>query len=328
MDPITIDVNGVPTQVPANFWSLSEEEQHRIVDTKAAETEKPEPEEPKSMVNKAADYVGPSFIAGTLGTAIGAAAAPGIKAEVEKYGLPGLRPDATKAPGSLQSYLDTQLHTPKGSVTVEGLSEKIGAPIRTQSEVQDALNAIKGISGERKPITKMVNGVPTIVRYEDIPAKAPVDIAAIARETEAAKPGVLEALRTSPGSAIRGGIEKTGEFLNRAISPQGLATKGTHLLGALGGLDVGLQGTSAVEHFGKGEIGRGLASTVGALGGAAALTRHPLLMPIGMGAAIGAPYLEKYLEKLAKEHPDLHLAAGGSVDQGTLDLLRSLGYLR
>ena len=211
MGTITIDVNGVPTEVPDNFASLSEDQQHSIVDAAANKQVEPT-EEPKTLIDKAKDYVGPSFIHGVAGTVLGAAAAPGIKMEVEKYGLPGLRPDVTKGPGSLQSYLDTQLHNPKGTVTVEGLSEKIGAPIRTQSEVQDALSAIKGAPGERKPITKMVNGVPTIVRYEDIPTKAPVDIAALARETEAAKPGVLQNLRTSPGSALKGGIEKTGEF--------------------------------------------------------------------------------------------------------------------
>ena len=333
MGTITIDVNGVSTEVPDNFASLSEDQQHSIVDAAANKQVEPT-EEPKTLIDKAKDYVGPSFIHGVAGTALGAAAAPGIKMEVEKYGLPGLRPDVTKGPGSLQSYLDTQLHNPKGTVTVEGLSEKIGAPIRTQSEVQDALSAIKGAPGERKPITKMVNGVPTIVRYEDIPTKAPVDIAALARETEAAKPGVLQNLRTSPGSALKGGIEKTGEFLNRVISPQGLATKGTHLLGALGGLDVGLQGTRAAEHFSKGEIGRGLSNTLGAVGGAAALTRHPLVMPLGIGAAVGSHYLNDYLERMAKEHPDMHLAAGGSTnaaqpsEQDILSFLKSLGYLR
>lgn len=64
----------------------------------------------------------------------------------------------------------------------------------------------------------------------------------------------------------------------------------------------------------KGQYGRAAVSGLGALGGAAALTRHPLLMPIGMGIAAGAPYLNEYLDTLAEKHPGLHLADGGSVE--------------
>lgn len=128
-----------------------------------------------------------------------------------------------------------------------------------------------------------------------------------------AKPGFMEGLRGAPVQAARRGIENVGDFLNRTISPHGMATAGSRALGALGGLDVGLQGTNAVEHAMKGEFGRAVVSGLGALGGAAALTRHPLLMPIGMGAAMAAPYINDYLDTVAEKHPGMHMADGGSV---------------
>jgi hypothetical protein len=125
------------------------------------------------------------------------------------------------------------------------------------------------------------------------------------------KPSFLQQFAQSPLTATRSGIERGGEFINRMISPQGQKLLGSRFFGALGGLDVGLQGTSAIEHFGKGEIGRGIVNTLGSIGGAAAMTRHPLLMPIGMGVSMAAPFVNTYLDKIAKEHPNLHLATGG-----------------
>ena len=133
--------------------------------------------------------------------------------------------------------------------------------------------------------------------------------------TKNLKPSFLESLKKAPLSVARRGIENTGEFLNRTISPHGMATVGSRALGALGGLDVGLQGTNAIEHGMKGEYGRALVSGLGALGGAAALTRHPLLMPIGMGAAMAAPYVNEYLDTVAAKHPDWHMAGGGSIPE-------------
>ena len=127
------------------------------------------------------------------------------------------------------------------------------------------------------------------------------------------KPGMFKSFIESPLTGVRKGIESFGRALNTDVSPTGLSTKGTHLFGVLGGLDVGLQGTNAVEHAMKGEFGRAAVSGLGALGGAAALTRHPLLMPIGMGAAMAAPYINDYLDTVAEKHPGMHMADGGSV---------------
>lgn len=273
----------------------------------------------KVTVSGAPDFTAPSFTAGAIGTALGAVAGPGIKSEVEKYGIPGLRSTVASAPAdSLQGYLNTQLGGAKGNITVEQLSNAVGKPIRTQSEVQDALRLIKGTEGKRVPVTKLVDGVQKTVYYKDVAPKAPVDLSNLGEAREFFKRSpiggkIMGVNLAEAGPAVRRGVEATGDFLNRVISPHGMATAGSRALGALGGLDVGLQGTSAVEHALKGEWGRAAASGLGAIGGAAALTRHPLLMPIGMGAAIAAPYLESYLEGVAKQHPTWHMAAGGQI---------------
>jgi len=269
----------------------------------------------KSLADKATDYVGPEFLINTGLTAAGAIAGPGIKKEIELTGLPGMRSSAeTVMKQGLDRYLASQLKIPEGTVTVEQLSKAVNMPIRTPSEVQDALELIKSKPGERAPVTKIVNGVPTVVRHKEILARPPIDLSQFAQETQAAAkgPGVIEGLKTAPMQTLGRGVGALGELTNRIISP-GFSQFGNRLVGGLGGLDFGLQGTQAVKHFGEGQIGRGLVSTLGALGGVGAMTRHPIVMPLGIGASIAAPYINEQLEKIAKKHPQLYLAEGGAV---------------
>ena len=269
----------------------------------------------KSLAAKAADYVGTEFLVNTGLGAAGAIAGPGIKKEIEAVGLPGLRPSAEKvARDSMESYINSQLYVPEKTVSVEQLSKAAKIPIQQSSEVQDALKLIKGTSAERTPVTKIINGVPTVVRYAQTSAQPRVDLSTLAQETKAAAkgPGVIEGLKSAPMQTMGRGVGVLGELANRIISP-GFSQFGNRLIGGLGGLDVGLQGTKAVKHFGKGEIGRGVVSTIGALGGAGAMTRHPIVMPIGAGAAFAAPFINEELEKIAEKYPQLHLAKGGEV---------------
>jgi hypothetical protein len=269
----------------------------------------------KSLASKATDYVGTEFLVNTGLAAAGAIAGPGLKKEIETKGLPGMRPSAEKViKQGLDRYLATQLKVPEGAVTVEQLSKAVNMPLRTPSEVQDALELIKAKPAERVPITKLVDGVPTVVRHKEISARPAIDLSQFAQETQAAAkgPGVIEGLKSAPMQTLGRGVGALGELTNRIISP-GFSQFGNRLLGGLGGLDVGLQGTEAVKHFGEGQIGRGVVSTIGALGGAGAMTRHPIVMPLGIGASIAAPFINEKLGKIAEKYPQLHLAEGGGV---------------
>ena len=286
-------------------------EQEQGAAQQPTQTEQPD----KSLASKAADYVGTEFLVNTGLGAAGAIAGPGIKKEIEAKGLPGMRHSAEKViKQGLDSYLSSQLKVPEGTVTVEQLSKAVNRPIRTPSEVQDALELIKAKPAERVAVTKLVDGVPTVVRHKEIPARPLIDLSQFAQETQSAAkgPGVIEGLKSAPMQTLGRGVGALGDLTNKIISP-GFSQFGNRLVGGLGGLDVGLQGTEAVKHFGKGEIGRGLVSTIGAVGGAGAMTRHPIVMPIGAGAAIAAPYINEKLEKIAEKYPQLHLAEGGEV---------------
>lgn len=350
---------------------LTPQEQEEFEFRHRAEQEQPQAAaaQPTNVPGTSVDYSAPGFVAGTAGVVSGAMLGPGLKSEFDKYGIPGLKPQATTAPQvppTFKSPTDVAAQAIKnrqGSVTVEGYPSNPNANYgRSQFVNPEGKGLFYGTgetgdySGVRKsaeeaiaaekqfPGMKSIQGgatpfsVPEHVAKELESLKIQEDAARNAHNQAEvsriahlrasrlqavenaykelnAKPGFMESLRGAPVQAARRGIENVGDFLNRTISPHGMATAGSRALGALGGLDVGLQGTNAVEHAMKGQYGRAAVSGLGALGGAAALTRHPLLMPIGMGIAAGAPYLNEYLDTLAEKHPGLHLADGGSVPE-------------
>jgi hypothetical protein len=349
---------------------LTPQEQEEFEFRHRAEQEQPQAAaaQPTNIPGTSVDYSAPGFVAGTAGVVGGAMLGPGLKSEFDKYGIPGLKPQATTAPQvppTFKSPTDVAAQAIKnrqGSVTVEGYPSNPNANYgRSQFVNPEGKGLFYGTgetgdySGVRKsaeeaiaaekqfPGMKSIQGgatpfsVPEHVAKELESLKIQEDAARNAHNQAEvsriahlrasrlqavenaykelnAKPGFMESVRGAPVQAARRGIENVGDFLNRTISPHGMATAGSRALGALGGLDVGLQGTNAVEHAMKGQYGRAAVSGLGALGGAAALTRHPLLMPIGMGIAAGAPYLNEYLDTLAEKHPGLHLADGGSVE--------------
>lgn len=349
---------------------LTPQEQEEFEFRHRAEQEQPQAAaaQPTNIPGTSVDYSAPGFVAGTAGVVGGAMLGPGLKSEFDKYGIPGLKPQATTAPQvppTFKSPTDVAAQAIKnrqGSVTVEGYPSNPNANYGRSQFVNPEGNGLfygtgetgdysgvrksaeEAIAAEKQfPGMKSIQGgatpfsVPEHVAKELESLKIQEDAARNAHNQAEvsriahlrasrlqavenaykelnAKPGFMESLRGAPVQAARRGVENVGDFLNRTISPHGMATAGSRALGALGGLDVGLQGTNAVEHAMKGQYGRAAVSGLGALGGAAALTRHPLLMPIGMGIAAGAPYLNEYLDTLAEKHPGLHLADGGSVE--------------
>ena len=91
------------------------------------------------------------------------------------------------------------------------------------------------------------------------------------------------------------------------------------------GFDVG----DAIDRGHKGEYGRAIVSGLGALGSGATMIPHPAARIGGTAAATAAPFINMYLDKVAREHPELaeklHLAEGGAVQGyaggGIIDML-------
>ena len=123
---------------------------------------------------------------------------------------------------------------------------------------------------------------------------------------------------------------KIGEAA-RVITEAPLVTGGLRLASGFG---AGVGAGEAFDRFSKGQNIRGGLSTVGALGDLAAMTRNPYGMVLGGAAGVGAPLLNRYLDKLAAEHPEMAekigLADGGSVHAGgiTKDELEFIHQLR
>ena len=97
---------------------------------------------------------------------------------------------------------------------------------------------------------------------------------------------------------------------------------------ALGSL--GYEIGDVVDRSNKGEYGRAIVSGLGALGSGASMIPHPVTRIGGTAVATAAPFINMYLDKLAKENPETaekykfseggvvqHLANGGKL----LDLL-------
>ena len=79
---------------------------------------------------------------------------------------------AGQSSSSLQRYLNGSLQdNGMKPVPLSRLSQVTGMPVRSTSEIQAAVDAIKAVPGERIPVKKLVDGVEKIVRYDTIPAR-------------------------------------------------------------------------------------------------------------------------------------------------------------
>ena len=72
-----------------------------------------------------------------------------------------------EAMSGLDRYVKSQVHSDLGvdNILAKDLSNATGMPIRSNSEAQAAIDAIKAQEASRTPVTKMVNGAPKVVRY-------------------------------------------------------------------------------------------------------------------------------------------------------------------
>jgi hypothetical protein len=130
----------------------------------------------------------------------------------------------------------------------------------------------------------------------------------------AAKVAELKKMAEVPMQAVG----KVGEAA-RVLTGSPIAAAG---LRGLAGYSAFKGGSEASERFDKGQNIRGAVSGLGAAGDIAAMTRNPYGLVLGTAAGVGAPYLNQYLDKLAKEHPEMAekigLARGGSVQQSDI----------
>lgn len=80
----------------------------------------------------------------------------------------------------------------------------------------------------------------------------------------------------------------------------------------------GYEAGDVMDRINKGQYGRAIVSGAGALGSLASMVPHPLTRGVGIGASMAAPAANMYLDKLARENPELaerlHFALGGLVN--------------
>jgi hypothetical protein len=285
-------------------------------------------------------------VAGAAGTLLGATylAKKPLIGVMQKAGiLPG-GPKGSDLPfesqpqsrPSLQRYADSQL---KFKVPLDDL-EKLtgGTPIRTPSEVQQAikkLHAVEEIPATREPRYKIVNGVKTIVGFNTIPAvpaKPQVDLtpyivpptaAEVASGKVAKSPlgGVVNAVgSTLASSPVRGGLTAFSTGLNAQDTANKLET-GDKTGAALSGLATAADVASLVPKIGpvastvsaaidaqrraqkKDYIGA-LTSGLGAVAPYAApfMFGPQIGIPAGIATAVGAPFANELKDYLMRQY--------------------------
>ncbi len=114
------------------------------------------------------------------------------------------------------------------------------------------------------------------------------------RKAEAAK--AAEAAG-SPKEVAKRAVQKTGNVMHKATS----GFIANPLLRAATGFGAGYGISDAAQRAQQGDIGRALISGAGALGDIAAMSRHPIAMPIGAAVGTAAPLVNMYLDELEKE---------------------------
>ena len=119
------------------------------------------------IANDAKNYTDPAVVGAAAGAAhslwnSGASYNP-LNSDFLKYP----KDKIMEAMSGLDKYVKSQVHSDLGvdNILAKDLQAATGMPIRSTSEAQAAIDAIKAQNSSRTPVTKMVNGVPTVVRY-------------------------------------------------------------------------------------------------------------------------------------------------------------------
>lgn len=125
------------------------------------------------------------------------------------------------------------------------------------------------------------------------------------RKAEAAKAAELKRIEaakaaeaaSSPKEVAKRATQKAGNVMHKATS----GFIANPLLRAATGFGAGYGISDAAQRADRGDFGRALISGAGALGDIAAMSRHPIAMPIGAAVGTAAPLLNMYLDELEKE---------------------------
>lgn len=229
---------------------------------------------------------------GLVGGATGAKVAGGIETtkkvapilpNIVNAMVPGrqINPALPQSRMSLQRYLNSQI-APNLRLPLSELEKVAGTgKIRTMSEVQTALDAIKAVEEQKvaKPVVKMVPGRPGVFEKTD----------QVRTSTTPGRPGIdLTKYESNAGparQAITRELQTAGE-VGRTVLP----SLGRVGLGALGGANAAMQGYDAYDLY-KSEgfsprVASKLAATVG--GG---LSMLPFGVTQVVGAGLQAPEL-------------------------------------
>jgi hypothetical protein len=236
-----------------------------------------------------------------FGTAAGVTALGGKgiwdtkKALWNKEGVNAYKP---KSDG-LQAYLNSQVHAPgvMSNVKLDQLSKISGMPTQTPAQVQAALAelggapAVPGTPSQRVPVTKMINGVPTITHYNtipgtpEIPAKPHINLSDLARENYGPVQKQIAQL----------GFEKPAAAVMNVAKPLiQYAAKPLAIAGGAGEFQDAYNRYKNDDYVGAG------ISAVGGLGSLASMVPHPATRAIGTGVALGAPALNYAIDKFSK----------------------------
>jgi len=180
----------------------------------------------------------------------------------------------------LNAYTASQVLSDVGEsgIDVKALSKASGMPVRTMAEAQAAIEAIKAREAARSPVTKMVNGVPTAVRYiqsagkETTPLTAPSMIGRVGTAVSEYLPGVKAAT-----DWVKGALPTAGKVL--------------------GGANMGLQAVDVGTRAYGGDTTGAAISGVGAV--APWLLGPQIGAPVALGT-LAVNYLRDHPEALAR----------------------------
>lgn len=210
-------------------------------------------------------------------------------------------PELTKLSG-MQRYLNPLLE-PLGVanthyIPLEKFAEEMGLPkggLVGPKEIQAAVREAQG-----SPLQRIATETPRGKIYKTIPAKEARDlthliepIPTVEQAAKAAKTAAPVAQDASTVAKMKAALQNTG----RAITPTGVMGKVVNTaMPVLSMAGAGTEAVDAYNRFSHGDYGRGIVSSLGALGSAASMIPHPVTRAVGTGAALAAPAINAAID--------------------------------
>ena len=232
---------------------------------------------------------------------------------------PAVSPDEARG---VQAWLNSQLYlhgnAPKNvNIPLHEFEKVPGLPgkISDTKLAQQVVEAIRPTPASRVPVTRTINGVPTVIRHETIPAAPGVDIAHL---IEKYTPEELTGMRAALAKAGQTVSNATPNFVKSAMASPiaGKIARTVAPAVTLGGVGYDVQ--DALNRWNKGQYGRAITSGVGAAANAAATFPYqpPVARAVEMGVGMAAPLATSAADYLIGDQGKatggpVHLADGG-----------------